>query len=64
MFRSETYSPPAALYISVNARFVGVSLIHLAILSMNIDVVFADATAAANISQSSVKVHQYENGTD
>jgi len=51
-----TYSPVRVSYKSVNARFVGVLLIHLTSLEMNMDFVEGDAMAAHHISQSAVEV--------
>lgn len=49
----KTYSPVVVSYKSVNARFVGVTLIHFAMSLMNNCFVVGPAIAATNISQSS-----------
>ena len=54
-----THSPPVALYRSVRALLVGVSLIQVAMALKNICDVFAEAIAAASICQSAIHRSQH-----
>ena len=54
--RNETNSPPVASYKSVNARFVGDSLIQVAMALMNIAVVSSAAIEAAKSCQLTTRI--------